>query len=270
MARQYFNAVWQHRTHNLWLQRHYGYWQKRLAGCGRLRFPQDSSFIEQAGGWGSLPVRIGSSLKAQLQRWCRSQGTTLAMSVFTAFVALVLRWCHDSDAVIRYQTDGRSSPLVANTIGYFAAVLNLHIEMNEGDTFLDLLRRVIGEYYNAHEHADYSFIDAQVPRPDFTRNPGFNWVPENNEVVTGECAPLSGELAVSKVPFAFPAPRAHDGDYEPSILLFERRDEIDGILCFPLSRFSCRTMERFAANLVGFVAAIAHESQQRIADVSLH
>jgi len=263
-------ALLQRRAQGSLLEKHGPYWNAHLAGCHRVTFPPDySSLNESRSGWGTVPVQIGRDLKLELRKWCRRMRTTLVMSVLAAYIGLTLRWCNVSEAVIQFQTDGRVSPAIENTIGYFASVLYLRIQCLERDTFVDLLKRIIDEYCKAYEHADYSYMEAQVPRPEFTRNTCFNWVPQGSKVDLSDLDGSEDAIACYPLPFAHPMLRNLERDTEPVILLYDTDGDTVGGIHFPLNRLSKETMERFGRNFLVFIGALLRQPEGRIKDISL-
>lgn len=263
-------ALWQRNSHAAWLEKHSSYWEQRLTGAGRCRFPVEAGDkVETRTGWGTARFGINRQLKRELEEWSRLRRTTLVMAVFTAYAALVLRWCVASDVVIQYQSDGRVSQKILNTIGYFASVLYLRIELCEGDSFVELLSRVTQEYCKAYEHADFSYMESRLPRPEFAKNSGFNWIPP---IYGTELCELDAEdeaVNIAPVPFEHPMLRNLEKDGEPSVLLYEGAHEIAGEVCFPSSRFAMATMERFGRNLILFVEKLLREPETRVADIAL-
>jgi hypothetical protein len=259
-------AVDQKNAQESWLEKHGRYWSERLAGCQRVQFPgrRTVPMIGQV-GWGTVSLKIGGELKAELREWCRLRRTTLAMGVFTAYVALVLRWCDTADTVIRYQTDGRVSPKVENTIGYFASVLHLRIQSLGDDSFVDLLNRVTEEYCKAYEHADFSYIDAQVPAPEFTRNTTFNWVPHGP---TANLPKIDG-MTTCRFPYASPTLRISDKDSEPVVLFYDLDDEVLGGVHFPINLFGIETMEKFGQNFMAFLEKLLRQPEARLLDLRI-
>jgi hypothetical protein len=268
-------AVWQRSTHKSWLGRHASYWDERLKGCQRLRFPSDKNVpVETQLGWRAVPFRMGKTLKAELQEWCRLERTTLVMSVFTAYVALVFRWCNTSESVFLYEIDGRVSQTIRGTIGYFAFPLCLRIRILEGDRFADLLNRVTDEYCRAYEHADFSYMEAQVPSPEFTRNTIFNWAGQDFKTDLVDLGQDSIELSTipiewSRILSEEIMVNGPEIDTEPNVMIFENDHEIRGWVAFPLRRFSVKRMERFARNIPVFVKALLRKPSQRVMDVPL-
>lgn len=261
-------AVWQ-RTRP-WIEKHGTYWKDTLGDCGRLRFPEDHNLGPTARtGWSTVPLNIGRDIKNELREWCRLTGTTLVMSVFTAYVGLVLRWCNTPESVIRYQSDGRVSPDLENTIGFFASALYLRIALGDDDTFLDVMNRVVKEYCSAYEHADCCYMAAMVPRPEFTRNTVFNWIPQGSKLEPLELDATEGSIKWSPVRFSNPMLERFELDHEPGIILFDFDDEVDGHVHFPLNRFSHNTMERFGRNFLMLLTAMVRNPEVHVKDVSL-
>jgi hypothetical protein len=261
-------AVWQRNSLKSWIEKHGAYWNERITGCQRLRFPEDKMPLTTTRlGWGVVPLRIGMDLKKELREWCRLRRTTLVMSIFTAYVALVLRWCDRSEAVVLYQSDGRFNPEMQNTIGYFASALCLRIRILEDDSFVELMDRVTEEYCKAYEHADSSYFASQMPRPEFLRNSAFNWVPAGTEF---DIPGLEDAITCAPVDFVDPLSRNLDVDSEPSVLLYDAGEsDTSGEVWFPRNRFSADTMERFGRNFLAFIGALLRQPQERVKDIVL-
>jgi hypothetical protein len=264
-------AVWQRRTADAWLKQHGAYWNARVSAWRRLRFPQDSANERncERSGWGSVPVTIDPLLKEQLTDWCRVRGTTTAMTVFTVYAVSVLRWCKVREGIVRYQANGRVSPEVENTIGYFSSALYLHIECAEHDNFVELTRRVTDEYCKAYESADFSYLETLSPQPEFLRNSAFNWQHHKSAL---DCSGLNiGEDAISCTPLTFvhPMMRTLEWDAEPSIVLFDTDHEIVGGIYFPAERFSHGTMERFARSFYQILKELIRNPAGCVGDLDL-
>lgn len=255
-------ALRQAASEGQWLARHQHYWRE-LTGLQRLRFPDDPFATSDQAGWTTLPLLIDAELKGRLQQWCRREHTTLAMAVFTAYVALIFRWCNVREGGIRYQSDGRLSPEIENTIGFFAAALHLRLALHEEDTWIDLLGRVTHEYCRAHEHVDYCYLAAQSPRPEFTRNSIFNWVPQPTiDPTMPPDAP--GAIACSALRIADLVVGSYRIDSEPLMLLHDTQTQVVGELYYPRNRFSEATMKRFGESFLAMVRALLSDPAGRI------
>jgi hypothetical protein len=245
------------------------YWTQRLSGCERVRLSDRGASPPSAIGWGAVSFRVAGDLKKSLREWSRRNRTTLPMCVFTAYVALVMRWCKKDEIVVLYQSDGRDTPEVENTIGYLAFPLYLRVELRPSDRFVDLMRHLIDEYCTAYLHADRSYLETRRPRPSFTRNTCFNWISRDSAGGFPDVLTADGSLRIEEIPFEHPMLAALERDTEPSVLLYDMDEGILGDLLFSLASLSEETMRRFSRNLIAFLTALSKLSDAPIGDIGL-
>jgi hypothetical protein len=240
----------------------------RFKGYQRAQLPRQRN--DGVTGLCYVPIRITADLSDKLHAWSRLQKTTVAMSVLTAYVALLMRLCNVLDVGIRYQSDGRVDPKVENVVGYFSSVLYLRIMAHKDSTFSDLLNRVTEEYCNAYLHADFSWIDTQVPKRDFTRSPGFNWIPYESGDEQATTAGSNDELTASLIEFTNPLyKKVADSDGEISVEFCSGRDWLTGKVYFLAQDFSVETMQQFGRNLVKLIQMLVRDDRVRLADIEL-
>jgi hypothetical protein len=255
---------------DLWRARHASYWQEFRAGRQSMRFPVDGEPVDSAEtGRGSVPMVIDRQRRNALLEWSRSRRSTLVLSVFCAYIALLTRWCNSSEAVVQYISDGRSGPGTEHTIGYFACPLHMRIRVDADTDFVTLLRRSVDAYCKAYEHMDSWYFASGTQRPEFAFNPAFNWVAPGSRTGCATGRGLRDELRQSSIQFQHPLLRDYGGDNEPSIVLYDDGEEIVGNVNFPRRRFSAASMERFARNLLGFIDSLLTQPGARIFDISL-
>jgi hypothetical protein len=263
-------ATWQRSREAQWLKQHGPYWEGRLRGCGRLRFPGEPGLaLVPSTGWTIVPVVLDTTLSARLRRWCRARGTTVVLTIFTAYVALVLRWCGVANTLIRFESNGRVDPRLLDVIGYFTSPLYLRVSLCAQDTFVQLLNRVTLEYCSAYEHADASYLESHDPRPEFARNTAFNWIP----ALTTEAVPASvdspTEIRCEPLEIDNPRLKHLERDTEPFVVFFDSPDALHGGVWFPLRRFSTASMESFAAHLQDFVNVLVTDPSRCVMELPL-
>lgn len=261
------HVIRQRRDHERWVETHRAYWDTWLSACKFARFPDDQHLGAGGRGWGTIPIRIDRDMRSRLYDWSRQMKTSLVLALFTTYVALVMRWCGTSDVVVQYVTDGRTTPAVEHTVGYFGSVLYLSISLAETDTFADLLRRVTDQYCDSYEHADSSFFTAQPDGWKFSRATAFNWVPAPDK--QGTQMELLGELALSRIPFTHPMLQGLELDGDPSVLLYDNGEEITGDVFFPFNRFSPTTMQRFASNFTELASSLVSQPNMHVISKTL-
>jgi hypothetical protein len=263
-------AVWQRHSQIPRLEKRIAYWQAHVASCPTPRLPVDGKHrADGRQGLGIVGFHIDEHLRAKLRAWCRQQRTTLVMSACTAYFALLFRWCQISDTVIRFQTDGRFATRTADVFGYMSFPLYMRVQCQRGDRLADLLSRVTEEHGRALEHADFSYLEAQVPRPEFTRSTRFNWFSQSAGSTNSIRDGSQDAIACSRI---YPVAREIENfpaNDDPSIVFSESDAEIRGSVTFPLQRFSFATMERFASNYLLVLRTLLGESDARVNDITL-
>jgi Condensation domain/TubC N-terminal docking domain len=264
-------AVWQHKTQRSWADERRAYWSRHLAGARRVRlFACESTSNATHTTFGVVPVRFGDILSQGLRELSRREGTTLALLVFSAYVSLVFQWCKGTDLVVPFMTHGRVVPEVKNLIGCFACPLYLRIQLAEKETFLDLLRRVTREYGSAYGNSDLGVMTADIPWPEFSLNPLFNWIPPeihpptytDNADVLASCATELQALSVELNPEEFTL--GDDLIYEA---IFQFRDTKDGVLgsiSYSTAHAARNEVERFERNLRVFARSLVSAPNSRI------
>jgi hypothetical protein len=262
-------AMRQRRAHSAWLAKHGSYWSEHLGAAERLTFPQDDNHpVTHRIGWDMAPFRLESPLKLAFTEVCRAHRVTLPIGMFAAYAAFVLCWCKSTRGILLYQSDGRLTSRVQNTIGLFAAVLYLEVEIRPSDRFGGLLSRVMEEYCNACEHFDYGFTESRVPRPPFTRNSGFSWIPPSSAADGTDGLGTQAPLELTPLTFDHPLRKTLERDFEPSIGFHDRGNDIDGGVHFPLARLGFETAARFAQEFLAFLTELARQPEASVMDIA--
>jgi len=262
-------ASQQRKTHETWISQHGQYWGDRSRGYRRVEFPHRKHL--EVTGLGSVPITFSAWMKNELRQWSRNHRSTVAMTVLTAYAALVLRWCQVTDIVLRCQSDGREDPSLENVVGFLASTLHLRIESRAEDTLLDLRDRISHEYYNARLHFDSSWIEAQIPRLDFNSGPSFNWIPQTAAGSLTRRTEAATSLEIVELRFAHPlVGGAPVSDHEPSVQFWESAVDIIGDVYFPRCCYDRADMERFAYNLITVVETLLRSPATRVRDISIH
>jgi len=264
-------ARWQRTAYEAWLQTGGARRLDSLRASEGALFSVTARPTEVNGlGRGAVPLIIPRDLKRGLLEWCRTNRTTLPMCLFSAYTALVMRWCDTSQYVMRYQTDGRLHPEIEHTMGYFASVLYVCASSSRNGMFADLVAHLTQEYCEAYEDCDFSSAESLRPTSEFVRNAGFNWVPRAQ---AAKAATSADELVCSPVRFRHPMLRnleRHrdlDSDAEPVLLLYDGEHDVRGNICFSRNRITTADMERFARTFLLLLYQLRQNPLLRLRDV---
>ncbi len=141
------------------LDRQLAYWKDHLAGApALLELPTDhprpamQSFNGAKAGT-ILPRALLDELSALSER----EGTTLYMTLLTAFVALMGRYTDSDDIVVASPVANRNRLELEGLIGVFANTLALRARVDGDPTFTELLARVRESALAAYSNQDLPF-----------------------------------------------------------------------------------------------------------------
>jgi hypothetical protein len=247
-------AAWQQKTCDYWLETHSDYWKRRLDGAKPIRFPVDQGISEvRPGSATSTRIKLGATLTSKFRHRMVREQTTVPMGLLAAFVALVARWCSANDFVVAFNAMGRHVPELADTIGYFAHILHLRMELTEKDTLRDTLTRVVKEYRTACEHDDFGRIVASMPQ--FVRNARFQCEPPFIREL--EVEGFENDIKVEQFPMHRKEAAAPDDEIARNdesetgvgIMFSETAEDIVGEISYRADHLREDTMERFGQDL---------------------
>jgi len=152
-------ASWQRR----WLQgpefeRHLSYWRSQLANSPPLELPTDRPRprLQSLNGAFHL-TSIPAELLSDLEQLGRREGTTLFMTMFSAFATLLNRITGQEDIPIGVPVANRTQSGVEELVGTFVNTLVLRADLSGDPKFRDLLHRVRATALDAFAHQDVSF-----------------------------------------------------------------------------------------------------------------
>ena len=262
-------ATTQRASEQQWLQSHQGYWAEHFRGLTSVHFSRRHCQERSVRGWGTVSVHLDVALVVAFRSLCALHRTTLSLGIFSLFSALALRWCGLHIGVLQFQSDGRFSTQVNNTIGFFATALYLQVRLHDSDSVGDLLDRVTREYCAAYEHADSSYFEARQPRPSFTDAVCFNWLPRDTGFESRSISSSGGELQCQAIPVLERWLGGLRVDGEPTLLLHETADGVFGGIHFPLHQFESDAIQKFGATFERWVCSCARAPDQRISQMEL-
>ena len=249
-------AAWQRSAQKSLVDRHSAYWEGRLIGWQRARFPIDKLLQHGSQGWGYVSFHIEAALKKSLIDWSRRNRTTLSMCFLTVYVGLLSRWCGTSEVLVQCQTHGRPGSGLENTVGYFASLIGLRVSVRGDDCLVGLLGRVTQEYCQATDRGDSSYIARQIACGEFVRTSIFHWVPRKFEMELSAIADPSSSLTLHPVSFENVALGDLAWDNDPEIQLLERNEDIVGQVYFPRDRFAAGTIRSLVGGFLIFAESL--------------
>ncbi|HEY6236114.1 MAG TPA: amino acid adenylation domain-containing protein [Candidatus Elarobacter sp.] len=264
LAIQYADyAVWQRR----WLADHMlqdqvAYWQRTLAGVpALLELPSDRprpAVSDHRGA--SLGFQLDAETTARVKALSRRHGSTLFITLLTAWGALLARLSGQDDVVVGTQVANRLRPELEPLIGFFVNTLALRLDYSGSRTVSEMLNHVKERVIAGQDNQDIPFdqvVEVVNPARSLSYNAIFQTMFVWNNAERGERA-LEGLEARS--PSSGPASAA-SSQVDLTLELAERGDRISGTVVYATALFDRETIERYCGYLQRiFVAMVEDES----------
>ncbi|MGF6191971.1 amino acid adenylation domain-containing protein [Serratia sp. 2723] len=261
-------AVWQQQWLGSPLWEAQGqFWQRLLAGAPeRLTLPTDRLRPEQQSFIGSsLPIVLSSQLSERLRRLSAKQGTSLFMTLLSAWSIVLSRLSGQDDVVIGTPVANRNQAECDGVVGFFVNTLALRINLSPTLTVAQLLAQVRKTTLDAQEHQAVPFeqvVEITQPPRSMDKTPLFQvmFALENVDDIAAKLTGLEVKLLeppVSRVKF----------DLELS--LGERNTIISGSLNYASALFDEETVRRHQQYLIAVLEAMVNNSAQLISQIDL-
>nr|WP_282445111.1 non-ribosomal peptide synthetase [Pseudomonas sp. W2Jun17] len=261
-------AVWQ----RLWLSgevlhRQSTYWQQTLAGApALLTLPTDRPRPAQQDYAGSsVEVRLDERLTAGLKALSQRHGTTLYMTLMSAWASLLARLSGQPELVIDTPVANRTRTEVEGLIGLFVNTLALRIDTSGELSTEALLARVKALTLAAQAHQDLPFeqvVEITRPPRSLAHSPLFQTLLSWQDSSAPTLA--LGDLALEGI-----VENSHFAKFDLSLNLGEVQGSILGALEYAVALFDESTIRRYLGYFTRLLQAMVANDQAVLAHVPL-
>ena len=261
-------AVWQRQwLEGEVLERQLEYWKKQLAGAPQvLEIPTDRPRPPKESFRGDIKgVPLSASLTEKLKALSRQEGTTLFMTLLSAWNALLARYSGQEDIVVGTPIANRNRSEIEGLIGFFANTLVLRSDLSGNPSFRQLLRRVRETALGAYSHQDLPFeklVEELRPERSLSHNPLFQvlFALQNTPGLEQEIPGLKLEAYGAKV-----------GTAKCDLALFmgETASGLVGRLEYNTDIFEASTINRLVTHFQNLIEAIVADPDQAIGELAL-
>ncbi|MCU7645701.1 non-ribosomal peptide synthetase [Pseudomonas piscis] len=269
LALQYSDfAHWQRR----WLsgevlQRQGDYWRQALDGAPPLLLlPTDRPRPAQQDYAGSsVPVRLDRQLTASLRALGQRHGSTLYMTLMSAWALLLGRLSGQAEVVIGTPVANRMRAEVEGLIGLFVNTLAVRVDLAGVPRIEALLAQVRARTLEAQAHQHLPFeqvVEILRPVRSLSHSPVFQTLMTWQN---GDAPPLVlGDLRLEGV-----HEPSHFAKFDLSLNLGEVQDHIEGTLEYATALFDEATMQRYVGYLQRVLQAMVSDDQTLLEQVPL-
>jgi amino acid adenylation domain-containing protein len=261
-------AIWQRQ----WLsgerlQAQADYWRDGLADAPvLLELPTDRPRpAQQSFAGASLPLQLDPELTRALKQLAQQHGTTLFMTMLTAWAIVLARLSGQDDLVIGSPSANRHRSEIEPLIGFFVNTLALRIDVCGDPSVSELLARVRRTTLAAQEHQDLPFeqvVEIVKPPRRLDHTPLFqvmfawqsgNALELNLPGIEAQCAPTAFDTV----------------KFDLELELGERNDVIEGAWHYATALFDAATIERLRGYLLTVLRAMVRDAEQPVARIPL-
>jgi amino acid adenylation domain-containing protein len=261
-------AIWQreHLQGDL-LQQKLSYWKQKLDNAAPLQLPTDYSrpLISSNRG-ATIPVHINKDLSQQIQTLSRNQGTTLYMTLLSAFKVLLHRYSGQQDICVGTPVSGRNYQETEALIGFFINTLVLRSQVSGNEPFTTLLEQVKNTTLEAYNHQDVPFekvVEALVKERDMGRSPLFQVMfvfqntPEIPQLRLGDIL-LSPENVVDST-----------SKFDISFNLVETPEGLKGGIEYNTDLFKAETMDRMVGHFTTLLQSVTANPAEPVGSINI-
>jgi amino acid adenylation domain-containing protein len=249
------------------LKRQINYWKQKLAGAPPLlELPTDRPrpAVQRFQGQ-STPCRLNNDLMQQLKAFSQRSGTTLFMTLFTAFATLLYRYSGQDDIVIGSPIANRNRSQIEPLIGFFTNTLALRTQFHGNPSFSQLLEQVQRTTLEAYDHQDLPFeklVEELKPERSLSYSPLFQvmFVLENGP---------DRELSLPGLTFTSLETKNVSAKFDLMLSLAETETGLQGNWDYNSDLFDTSTIERLAGHFQTLLSSIVANPNQPIAQLPL-
>ncbi|WP_433385475.1 amino acid adenylation domain-containing protein [Micromonospora sp. KLBMP9576] len=261
-------AAWQRQ----WLtdgtaQRQETHWRHTLADAPTLlHLPTDRPRPTEQNHHGAhLPITIDTHLTTTLKTLTTQHGTTLYMTLLTAWAIVLSRLTGHHDLIIGTPTANRRRAELENLIGFFVNTLALRIDLTDNPTTTQLLHRIRDLTLTTLDHQDLPFeqvVEATNPTRNLAHTPLFQVMFAWQNTDDGELT-LPG-LRVTALP-----PPHTTAKFDLTLALAEHDGRITGSLEYATALFDTATAQRHIAYLRHVLTQLVAHPDQPVDQLTL-
>jgi len=244
------------------LEKQLDYWKQQLAGApALLELPTDHPrpAIQRYQGQ-TESLQLSPSLTRQLKSLSQQSGTTLFMTLLSAFAILLYRYTGQNYIMIGTPIANRTHREIEPLIGFFVNTLVLRLKLSGHPHFDQLLRHVRRIALEAYAHQDLPFeqlVEELQPERSLSHTPLFqvmfvlqNAPMDHLELPGLTLTPLELESVIAK--------------FDLTLTLEETANRLEGTLEYNTDLFEKATIKRMVGHYQTLLEGVVKKPQQPI------
>ncbi|WP_425361109.1 amino acid adenylation domain-containing protein [Candidatus Tisiphia endosymbiont of Stenodema calcarata] len=246
------------------LKKQLGYWQEQLADISMLELPTDYQRPKQQSYKGSsYSFQLNKEVVDSLNAISKDNGTTLFMTILSAFQGTLSKYSNQTDIVIGTPIAGRRMQDTEGLIGFFVNTLVLRASTEHNPTFKELLSQVKQTTLGAYSNQDIPFEQLveylNAPR-DLSRHPIFQvmFILQNNK---------QGELRFGDIKAKGIGTNNRQAKFDLTLNITETQEGLNLRFEYASDLFKQETIERLCNYYTSFIDEIIQNQDKRLSDI---
>jgi amino acid adenylation domain-containing protein len=261
-------AVWQRE----WLQgevleRQLAFWKEHLIGApALLGLPMDRPRpVSQSYRGDRVRFTLTADLSNQLSDLAKRYGTTLFVTLHTAFAILLSRLSGQNDIVIGVPVANRQQTEIEPLIGFFVNTLALRTELSRDASVDAVLSQIKETTLAGYGNQDVPFekvVEELNPPRNLSQSPVFQAMLVLQNIPRGEFELPDLTLA--------PLPKWVNAEpFDLTVSLQEVKDEVIGLFSYASDLFDRSTIERWVAYFKAALTGMVRDAGQQVGAIPL-
>jgi amino acid adenylation domain-containing protein/non-ribosomal peptide synthase protein (TIGR01720 family) len=260
-------AIWQREfLAGTVLEKKLSYWRDKLTGVPALHLPAVRQPVIMEKRSATVLLHPDSALSLQLQQISRQEGTTLFMTLLTAFKVLLYRYSGQEDICVGTSTAGRQHQKIEGLIGFFVNTLALRSDLSNNPSFTTLLRQVKQTTLEAYEYQDVPFekiVETVVRDRGQQSSSLFNCMLVLRSEPGGDL-PVLGTATLSEENIKYSAAK-----FDITFFIIKRRDDLQIQVEYREDLFHAATIEQLTGHFHQLLLSIVKTPSAPINELSI-
>ncbi|MCK4258505.1 MAG: non-ribosomal peptide synthase/polyketide synthase [Halanaerobiales bacterium] len=261
-------AVWQnHRSQSPGIKKQEEFWLEMFTGeIPVLNMPTDFSRPAEICFKGDMiHFELNQKLTTRLIQLSTKNGTTLYMTLLSAFYILLSKYSGQEDIVIGSPSAGRFHAELDQIIGLFINTLAIRAYPKSSKTFAEFLQEIKENFLRVYNNQDYPFerlVEKLNIERDLSRSPLFDvmFTMQNME---------QAEIKIDELKFTPYQVAEKESKFDITLRAAEINNKIKFVLEYSISLYQKETMQRLLSHFVNILDEITQNSEIELRDIEL-
>jgi FkbH-like protein len=243
------------------------YWNKTLQALEVLRLPTAVDRLKVKDKRSSTDMfHIPQGLVSRLNELSVNEGTTIFMTLLTAFKLLLFLHTGQTNITVGVPVTGRGESRLKNAVGFFASPLPIRTDIHPSLPLSTLMAKVKESVLNTLKNSNIS-ITTLVKSVQFNREPGFS--PLFQTMFSYYSSAFNGGRINEELSFELMNVTPPTIDVDLYLTVFNEGEKYRGVLTYNGSLFDQNVISKLIQDYVTILSVMAQSTCQSLKEIEL-